>query len=400
MGADRDAHAAEDAVQKAVCQVYESLSGLRESDRFVYWFCRIVRSKALMALRRQKARAERLTDDPESIGKARDERPSALIHESGDEAALPQLLDVLSDRERDVIDAYYFQNMPPSEISGRYDMSADGIYQMLSRSRLKMKARKQVQDIKEYIREIVDVRYADRASVPLDGKRLRQAWKSSRHSFACAVWSILPAAGIGTFDLTDVMGLTGQAFRLTVETERIGKAGAFMYYWEPVFEEGLANLGLDCVMIGDGGAEPSPYMLARGVNHIRASVAGGQPLIGWGIGGAGFGVICGYDDREQLLTAADGKGPRTIRYEELGGGRNDGLTGAKYRSSHRRRQRNRGRQPSAGNAGRSLDTYPERLGQRSSGLRQGAGSRKRNVAHLRLRPQRLLYAFLARRRRA
>ncbi|RCW48960.1 hypothetical protein [Paenibacillus prosopidis] len=121
------------------------------------------------------------------------------------------------------------------------------------------------------------------------------------------------------------MGLTGQAFRLTVDTEQVNRSGPFMYFWEPVFREGLANIGLSCKMSGDGGITPSPFMLRGSIEHIQDIIGEGKPVIAWDLFTSEFGVVYGYDEKEQLLLVEDSRKKQAIPYERLGSGASQGL---------------------------------------------------------------------------
>jgi hypothetical protein len=66
-------------------------------------------------------------------------------------------------------------------------------------------------------------------------------------------------------------------------------------------------------------------MLSKGINQIRSVISEGRPSVVWGLSPAEFGIVYGYDDREQLLYADDGIGKRAVRYERLGRDDSEGL---------------------------------------------------------------------------
>jgi hypothetical protein len=98
-----------------------------------------------------------------------------------------------------------------------------------------------------------------------------------------------------------------------------------MYFWESKFYDGLRNLGFESEHAGDGGAPPTPFMLNKGVAHIRRSIARGIPAIAWDLTAPEFGVIYGYDDEKQLLYAEDARGKKQIPYDRFGRGISGGL---------------------------------------------------------------------------
>jgi len=320
-----DRHTAEDVVQEAICRVYAHLGKLQHTERFESWFRRIVRNEALMALRSRASRTKPLTDAAiDGIDSNADLEDSILRDDNGEEI-LHRLGANLTSHEKKVVDAFVLRQLLPSEIAEEYGMTTDNVYRTMSRSRMKMKEERTEHEIREYIREHRDHRAGERMILSMSSKSLRAAWRSCRNSFVCSWYSAMPASLRVKYSMTDLMGLTSQAFRITIETRSIDASGPYMYYWEPVFREALANVGLSCEISGDGGAAPSPYMLSRGINQIRGAIAEGRPSIVWGLSPAEFGIICGYDDREQLLYADDGIGKRVVRYERIGRGNSEGL---------------------------------------------------------------------------
>lgn len=320
-----DRHAAEDVVQEAICRVYAHLGTLQNAERFAAWFRRIVRNEALMALRSRASRTERLTDAAIDAMDSNADPENAILRDDNGEEMVSRLGANLTSREKEVVDAFVLRQLLPSEIAEEYGMTTDNVYQTISRSRLKMKEERTEHEIGEYIREHRDHRAGERMILTMQSKSLRAVWRSCRNSFVNSLYSAMPTSAKAKYSMTDLMGLTSQAFRITIETGSIDASGPYMYYWEPVFLEALANVGLSCAIAGDGGAAPSPYMLSKGINQIRRTIAEGRPSVVWGLCPAEFGIVYGYDDREQLLYADDGSGKRAIRYERLGRGDSEGL---------------------------------------------------------------------------
>jgi hypothetical protein len=246
----------------------------------------------------------------------RDDNGEEMVHRLGTN---------LSSQEKKVVDAFVLRHLLPSEIAVEYGMTTDNVYRTMSRSRMKMKEERTEHEIREYIREHHDHRTGARMILSMPNKSLRSAWKSCRNSFVCSLYSSMTAISKPKYSMTDLMGLTSQAFRITIETGSIDSSGPYMYYWEPVFREALANVGLSCEISGDGGAAPSPFMLSKGINQIRSAISEGRPSVIWGLNPVEFGIVYGYDDREQLLYTDDGIGKRVVRYERLGRGESEGL---------------------------------------------------------------------------
>ncbi|MBD3922041.1 RNA polymerase sigma factor [Paenibacillus sp. PR3] len=320
-----NSHVAEDIVQEAICRVYANLGQLHDAERFVPWFRRIVRNEALMGLRSRASRTEQLTDTAFDEMDSSVELNNITLRDDNGEEMVHQLGGNLTLHEKKVVHAFVLRQLLPSEIADEYGMSTDNVYQTMSRSRLKMKEERTEHEIREYIREHRDHRVSERMMVSMSGKSSRAVWRSCYNSFVCSLYSAMPASNRVQYSMVDLMGLTSQAFRITIETGSVDASGPYMYYWEPVFREALANVGLSCEIFGDGGKAPSPYMLSKGINQIRNAISEGRSSVVWGLSPAEFGIVYGYDDREELLYADGGSGKRPIRYERLGRGESEGL---------------------------------------------------------------------------
>lgn len=326
-----DSHSAEDIVQEALLKVYLRLDSLADPVRFSSWLHAIIKNQARMKARKSFRKRERLAD-----GAALDDASESMMNAAGgDERALEALSDAagaarklmgcLSANERAVFADHYLEQLSPAEIAYRHGVSADSIYHSLSRARSKLQQESKRQELVEYVRDRLTVKAEARMMADGGSKKGRSLWKLGKNSLACALYYRLQASGKSEYDLSDVMGLTGQAFRLTVEADTTDASGPWMYFWEPVVQEALTQLGMTSRITGDGGAAPSPFMLHKSLEHIRDTVSAGSPVIAWGMFTAGFGVITGYDDEQMLLYAEDARKKRAIPYESLGRGASDGL---------------------------------------------------------------------------
>ncbi|KIL38029.1 hypothetical protein SD70_29130 [Gordoniibacillus kamchatkensis] len=345
----RDPHLAEDIVQEALLRAFMHLGTLADMDRFLPWLHRIVRNEALMKLRKgENSGRERtftgIASGREAIGVDWGDLDSILHYmagkmeriDDGDPAVrlaqnefldtIRHLLRCLTPKERAVFEAHFFRQLSPSEIARLFHTTTDNVYQSLSRARHKVREERMRIRLQDYIRERKDANTLEKAVLSLKKGPGSGEWKRCKTSFAGAVYAVLPYSGRDCqYSLSDVMGLTAQAFRLTVEEENIDATGPTMYFWESKFHDGLINLGLESEHAGDGGAPPTPFMLNKGVSHIRRSIGKGMPVVAWDLAAPEFGIIYGYDDPEQLLYAEDARGKKQIPYDGLGRGMSGGL---------------------------------------------------------------------------
>jgi RNA polymerase sigma factor (sigma-70 family) len=346
----RDPHLAEDIVQEALLRAFMYLGSLADMDRFLPWLYRIVSNEALMKLRRAENSGRERTftglvgvdretngvnwSDLDSImhymcGK-RDRTdefsdPSILLASKEFLETIRYLLRCLTTKERAVFEAYFFQQLSPAKIAQLFRTTTDNVYQSLARARTKVREERVRVRLVDYIRERNDANTLEKAVLSLKKGPRSGVWKQCKSSFAGAVYAMLPFTVHNEYSLTDVMGLTGQAFRLTVEEECVDVTGPMMYFWESKFRDGLLNLGLKSEHSGDGGAPPTAFMLNKGIVHIRRSIMRGMPVIAWDLFTPEFGIIYGYDDEGQLLYAEDVRAKKLIPYDRFGRGLSGGL---------------------------------------------------------------------------
>jgi RNA polymerase sigma factor (sigma-70 family) len=342
----RDPHIAEDIVQEALLRAFLHLGTLADMERFLPWLHRIVRNEALMKLRKAEHAGRERTftalasvretgqvawNDVDSIlhymAGQRDEgnEPERQLAQKEFLATIRHLLQCLTAKERAVFEAHFFEQLSPAEIARLFRTTTDNVYQSISRARHKVKEERIRLRLQDYVREQRDEAMLAKAIVALRKGPGSAEWKRCRTSFAGAVCAVLPYAGDAKRSLAEVMGLTAQAFRLTVEEERIDASGPAMYFWEKKFQEGLLNLGFESSHAGDGGAPPTPYLLNESIAHARRSIGRGVPAIAWDVGAPEFGIVYGYDDEKQLLYAEDAKGKYEIPYERFGRGESGGV---------------------------------------------------------------------------
>ncbi|MDP5272892.1 RNA polymerase sigma factor [Chengkuizengella axinellae] len=342
----KDIHLAEDIVQEALFNAFLQLSSISNPSQFESWLYTIVRNQTYMKLRTVAYKREQSftvmklenngTEDQldsfihymmkkTPISGDAENDPSKIVEATDFELMMLEVLEKLSATEKSIFMDHYFNDFLPIEIAKRHGITIDNVYKILSRSRAKVKEERFRLYMKEYIHERKKTKTNQNVVILPQPNNQKLIWKQNKNTFVCSLYCILQHSKTDHYSFTDVMGLTSQAFRMTIETEQIDKNGHYMYFWEPVFMQGLNNLGLTCTMTGDGGVSPSPYMLNQGIHHIRESLSQGNPLMAWDLFSVGFGIIYGYDDHNQVLYALDGNKTRTIPYERLGRGTTEGL---------------------------------------------------------------------------
>ncbi|WP_110840594.1 RNA polymerase sigma factor [Paenibacillus flagellatus] len=168
----RDEYMAEDIVQDALIRAFLRIGTITDPKRFLPWFHRIVRNQALMKLRRggpygkempltswegqvanmggggsvrggeqwgdldsilqrlSQSSAERDTDNSD---------PAVLLLRKETVDHIRSLLHCLSRREREIFEAFFFDQLTPADIAGLFHTSTANIYNHIANSRRKVK---------------------------------------------------------------------------------------------------------------------------------------------------------------------------------------------------------------------------------------------------------------------
>ncbi|TFB22840.1 hypothetical protein E3U55_06275 [Filobacillus milosensis] len=123
------------------------------------------------------------------------------------------------------------------------------------------------------------------------------------------------------YDLPQVMGYTGFAFRININAADVDVAGPTAFDWESIFERGLANLGIKATTVRTKDfVAPTPEELKQAIAMVQDSIDQGVPAISWDMHVPEFGNIYGYDDQKQAFMAKDPAGDQPLPYEKLGRG--------------------------------------------------------------------------------
>jgi len=183
----RDAYLAEDIVQDALIRAFLHLGTLADTRRFLPWLQTIIRNQAYMKLRRggpfgkerpfagfasQSGYADEAgAGDGDAMDWGNIDRILFRMSRSaaqeacrdGDPARgmlrkelmdqLRSLLHCLGRRERQIFEAHFFGELPPSEIAQLFDTTTANVYNLLSRSRAKVQKERIRVTIRLYVQQ-------------------------------------------------------------------------------------------------------------------------------------------------------------------------------------------------------------------------------------------------------
>ncbi|WP_410769094.1 RNA polymerase sigma factor [Fontibacillus sp. BL9] len=337
-----DPHLAEDIVQEGLISAFSYLASLEHIEKFVPWFRRIITNQALMQVRRggpyakERPFSSYVSETGDNDGKdfqhiefilgtlaknaakelQQNLDPAREILRLDTYDMLREMLQGLSTKEREVFEAHFFKHYSPQEIAAIYSTSSSNIYTILSRTRKKISQARYESNLQNYLQSrgaspSSRIRY----QLPEQGVFIGEIWDT----YALSVQHALQYTDFNHYTMTEIMGLTGQAFRLQVHRDRVDLAGVTAFHWRNVFGRGLLNLGFASRSIGDGSRVPQSHeLLVEAFSFIHQSIDHGQPVIVWGVQLPFFALIHGYDDEQRLFRVTGLFEQTQLGYEQLG----------------------------------------------------------------------------------
>lgn len=127
----KDSDDSQDIVQESFIAAFENLKTFKGESKFSTWLYRIVANKALAMKNKQK-----YFDEVEDQGQQDDEYNEEI--DLRNENLVKQALNILNDKERMVIDFFYYQDQSIKEISQITQSSEANVKVILHRARKKM----------------------------------------------------------------------------------------------------------------------------------------------------------------------------------------------------------------------------------------------------------------------
>jgi RNA polymerase sigma factor (sigma-70 family) len=126
---------------------------LEHSDRFLPWLRNIVRHKAIDYLRRSKHHRSEINDPEwERIPDDSAGPENQALHNDW-LTSISELTKSLTDRNKSIFEAHFFQQMPPEEIASLYETTVSNVYTILSRSKVKLHEQRFRDHVIRYVQE-------------------------------------------------------------------------------------------------------------------------------------------------------------------------------------------------------------------------------------------------------
>lgn len=314
----RDAYLAEDVAQEAFLRMKDKIRDLQDERKFSSWFRLMVRRLSINSIRGASRGSEVVTEQIPEEGWAGQAGGDAAEldewqeREDGEELVRLSLLP-LSKQAREVLSASAYDEATPEELADRFGMNKSNVYNILSRARVKANEERFRHEIDRYLRE--------RRSGGQPVRRLLSPPVYSRpYAFVSVmIGEALRTAGERLFSHTELMGISGDAFRLNVAAGCHWK-GISTFDWSFTAYRTLEWLGIGGTCFGRPGRKAiAPEQQAHLLSVIQGAVDRGIPAIIRNMQINEFGFVYGYDDEaQQIRYLGYNRAERLYRYDQLG----------------------------------------------------------------------------------
>jgi len=316
-----DPYLAEDAVQDAFLNIYMRRESLMEIRNFTSWLYRVVRNEALMKIRKRRGRRREslldlrtMPDDhiPVSYQEANTD-PNLEYLKLESEQVLQSLLANLNDREREIFRDYTFNSLETHEITAKYNISVSNYYQLLSRARKKLQQARYRYFLNQYLDSLKRSGTFQRKQIDMPYIYMGEVWDSAS---ACLM-TIMKNIYQQDWSLTRVMGMSAQAFRMTIHQNELSVVSPLAFHWGRIFSEAFLNLGFKSTYMWNADQRRSPELYLDALDMIRQSILSGIPVICWNVRNPLFGLIHGFDDERKQFNLLGFGDHKTAHYEDL-----------------------------------------------------------------------------------
>lgn len=353
----RDTFLAEDIVQQAFLTIHRQLHTLQSRELFFPWLKRIIRNQVATYYRKKEH--QRVTPIPyvsgtESVNSAlrsastieelqTQSNSRSIENEETDDISfmliqkeqvdqLKKYLAELSPHAQKLVEAHYLKGQTAEEIAANFHLNRSNVYNTLSKAKQRLQDLRFSGEVQSYLRT-KDIQPSSTGASDSSGKE-RAVSKgkepqrlvlpvpsqlTSYTSMGHVLHQLVDYLAPNKFSLTEVMGYSGQAFRLQMSTDG-EPVGSFVYEWGRICQQGLAQLGLRSTFIGHPQfTNMTPDFLIDTIDQIRHSLQKGLPVLAWNLSPMEFCLIYGYNDHTQEFIYRDvAHHQLTINYDLLG----------------------------------------------------------------------------------
>jgi RNA polymerase sigma-70 factor (ECF subfamily) len=128
----------EDVVEDTLIAAYKNLNSYKSGYKFSSWIYRIGHNRAIDWMRKQKIKTENIEGMEEVIGNGDEEIEDGLIR-AEDQEKVWRMLGKLPEREREILELYYFEDQNYEDIADILEISTNNVAVRLNRAKKKLK---------------------------------------------------------------------------------------------------------------------------------------------------------------------------------------------------------------------------------------------------------------------
>ncbi|GAA0315327.1 hypothetical protein GCM10008967_02320 [Bacillus carboniphilus] len=306
----KDPYIAEDVAQDVLLRSYLHLQNLQQADRFLPWLRNMVKNRAIDYIRKKHLDPNTHETYIESIDESQD--PEAVYAARDIQDSLLSLMEYLPERNRQIFEAHFYNQLPPEEIAKTFQMTTANVYNILSRAKMKLRDERFKREIERFLDR--RKKNGELQQAILDDLAFHPSYVSLGH----IIYELIKSRTNLNLHLSDVMGYTGQAFRIQVSKE-VDVSSSYVYDWGWVLKIIADTFQTKYSYIGKPNAIPTPDLLLQSLDLIQHSIELGEPTIVWNLTNYEFGLIYGFDNKKKVLTFADSTHTNlTVPYEKIG----------------------------------------------------------------------------------
>ncbi|MCY9691443.1 hypothetical protein [Paenibacillus alginolyticus] len=236
-----------------------------------------------------------------------------MLIQENEQELLRNSLYSLSKQARSLLTSFALEDATPEELAFRYEMNKSNVYNILSRSRAKANDERFRCEVDQHIRE------RRRLGLPSTHQLQPPCYSRPYALISILIGEVLRMAGEPDWTLTNLMGISGDAFRLNV-TNGCNWRGISTFDWSYSTYRTLERLGLSGTCFGrPGRASISPEHQIDMLSTIQDTIVRSLPVIIWNMEINEFGFVYGYNDEERTISYLSyNRKIRKFQYEQLG----------------------------------------------------------------------------------